>query len=151
MLNMFLKEANNKRMHLLTFICMKEPGTAFRVVVIGVQFGFSGFFLTAYMINPAWCHRFVGYIEEEACHTYTSTRILREMEDAPHGSELSKWKDDDAPKIAKGYWALGEDGTIFDVMKAVRADEADHRDGVPDNMVNPLYDLRQKMDVMLKK
>jgi hypothetical protein len=35
--------------------------------------------------------------------------------------------------------------------------EAEHRDvnhavsGVPDNMVNPLYDPRQKMDVMLKK
>jgi hypothetical protein len=60
-------------------------------------------------------------------------------------------------KIAKGYWALGEEGTVYDVMKAVRADEAEHRDvnhavsGMPDNMINLLYDPWQKMDVMLKK
>jgi hypothetical protein len=155
MLNMFLKEANNERMHLPTFIRMKEPGTAFRAAVIGAQFGFGTFFLTTYMINPAWCHRFVGYVKEEACHTYN--RILREMEDAPQGSKPAKWKDEEAPKIAKGYWALGEEGTVYDVMKAVRADEAEHRDvnhavsGVLDNMINPLYDPRQKMDVMLKK
>ncbi|KAL3809354.1 hypothetical protein ACHAXA_009062 [Cyclostephanos tholiformis] len=119
MLNMFLEEANNERMHLLTFICMKEPGTVFRAAVIGAKFGFGRFFLAAY-INPAWCHRFVGYVEEEACHTYT--RILREMEDAPRGSELARWKDKDAPKIARGYWAMGEDGTVYDEMKAVRAD-----------------------------
>ena len=155
MLNMFLEEANNERMHLLTFIRMKDPGYAFRAAVIGAQFGFGGFFLLSYMINPAWCHRFVGYVEEEACHTYT--KILREMEVAPQGSELARWKEEEAPKIAKGYWHLGEDGTVFDVMRVVRADEAEHRDvnhavsGVPDDMVNPLYYPRQKLDVMLKK
>lgn len=25
----------------------------------------------AYLINPKICHRFVGYLEEEAVHTYT--------------------------------------------------------------------------------
>ncbi|KAL7440563.1 hypothetical protein ACHAXH_009115 [Discostella pseudostelligera] len=84
MLNMFLEEANNERMHLLTFIKMKQPGYAFRAAVIGAQFGFGSSFLAAYMINPAWCHRFVGYIEEEACHTYT--KILREMDNAETGS-----------------------------------------------------------------
>eukprot|EP00580_Thalassiosira_gravida_P020729 CAMPEP_0201680856 /NCGR_PEP_ID=MMETSP0494-20130426/50811_1 /ASSEMBLY_ACC=CAM_ASM_000839 /TAXON_ID=420259 /ORGANISM="Thalassiosira gravida, Strain GMp14c1" /LENGTH=474 /DNA_ID=CAMNT_0048164583 /DNA_START=417 /DNA_END=1842 /DNA_ORIENTATION=+ len=155
MLNMFLEEANNERMHLLTFIRMKEPGYLFRVAVVGAQFGFGSFFLTAYMLNPTWCHRFVGYIEEEACHTYT--KILKEMDNAPSGSELAKWKIADAPKISKGYWHLGEHGTVYDVMKAVRADEAEHRDvnhavsGVPEDTVNPLYDPRVKLDGMLKK
>lgn len=155
MLNMFLEEANNERMHLLTFIRMKEPGYLFRAAVIGAQFGFGSFFLTAYMINPTWCHRFIGYIEEEACHTYT--KILDEMDNAPMGSELAQWKTEDAPKIAKGYWHLGEEGTVYDVMVAVRADEAEHRDvnhavsGVPEDTVNPLYDPRVKLDGMLKK
>ncbi|KAL9182473.1 hypothetical protein ACHAXT_013125 [Thalassiosira profunda] len=155
MLNMFLEEANNERMHLLTFIRMKEPGYLFRTAVIGAQFGFGSFFLTAYMVNPDWCHRFIGYIEEEACHTYT--KILDEMDKAPEGSELAVWRDEGAPKIAKGYWHLGEEGTVYDVMKAVRADEAEHRDvnhavsGVPENTVNPLYDPRDKLDSMMKR
>eukprot|EP00584_Thalassiosira_punctigera_P008381 CAMPEP_0172528588 /NCGR_PEP_ID=MMETSP1067-20121228/2939_1 /TAXON_ID=265564 ORGANISM="Thalassiosira punctigera, Strain Tpunct2005C2" /NCGR_SAMPLE_ID=MMETSP1067 /ASSEMBLY_ACC=CAM_ASM_000444 /LENGTH=495 /DNA_ID=CAMNT_0013312529 /DNA_START=21 /DNA_END=1508 /DNA_ORIENTATION=- len=155
MLNMFLEEANNERMHLLTFIRMKEPGYLFRAAVIGAQFGFGSFFLTAYVINPTWCHRFVGYIEEEACQTYT--KILKEMDDAPSGSDLAEWGADDAPKIAKGYWHLGERGTVYDVMQVVRADEAEHRDvnhavsGVPEDTVNPMYDPRVKLDEMLKK
>ena len=42
-------------------------------------------------------------------------------------------------------------------MKAVRADEAEHRDvnhavsGVPDDTVNPLYDPRERLDSMLTK
>lgn len=60
-------------------------------------------------------------------------------------------------KIAKGYWHLGDNGTVLDVMKAVRADEAEHRDvnhavsGVPDDTVNPLYDPRERLDSMLTK
>ena len=99
MLNMFLEEANNERMHLLTFIQMREPGYLFRAVVIGAQFGFGTFFLKAYIINPNWCHRFIGYIEEEAYHTYT--KILDKMDRDPRGSELAQWKTRDAPKIAK--------------------------------------------------
>ena len=52
-------------MHLLTFIKMREPGKFFRFSVLVSQLGFGTFFLTAYMISPQWCHRFVGYVEEE--------------------------------------------------------------------------------------
>jgi hypothetical protein len=155
MLNMFLEEANNERMHLLTFIRMKDPGYLFRGAVIGGQFGFGSSFLVMYMISPAFCHRFVGYIEEEACHTYT--KIIDAIENAPEGSDLAQWRTEEAPKIAKGYWHLGEEGTVLDVMRAVRADEAEHRDvnhavsGVGYDTVNPLYDPREKMDTMLKK
>lgn len=155
MLNMFLEEANNERMHLLTFIRMKDPGYLFRGAVIGGQFGFGSTFLLMYMISPAFCHRFVGYIEEEACHTYT--KIIDEIEAAPEGSDLAKWRTEEAPKIAKGYWHLGENGTVLDVMRAVRADEAEHRDvnhavsGVGYDTVNPLYDPRERMDLMMKK
>ena len=155
MLNMFIEEANNERMQLLTFIRMKDPGKLFRAAVIGAQFGFGTFFTVAYILNPTWCHRFIGYIEEEAVHAYT--KILKAMAEAEPGSDLYEWKMEEAPKIAKGYWHLGEHGNVWDVMRAVRADEAEHRDvnhavsGVAEDTVNPLYDPRTKLDNMLKK
>jgi len=155
MLQMFLEEANNERMHLLTFVSMRDPSRLFRAAVIGGQFGFGLAFLTAYLISPSFCHRFVGYIEEEACSTYT--KIIEAIEHAPDGSELANWKYDRAPKIAISYWKLGEEGTVLDLIKAVRADEAEHRDvnhlvcGMKEGQVNPLFDPQAKLDQMLLK
>uniref|UniRef100_A0A7R9VSB6 Uncharacterized protein n=1 Tax=Pseudictyota dubia TaxID=2749911 RepID=A0A7R9VSB6_9STRA len=154
MLNMFLEEANNERMHLLTFIKLKDPGYIFRASVIGGQLAFGTMFLTAYSISPAFCHRFVGYIEEEACHTYT--KIIEEIENAPKGSDLAIWRTEVAPAIARSYWKLGEDGKLIDMVRAVRADEAEHRDvnhavsGLKDDTINPLYNPEQKLNDMLK-
>lgn len=134
---------------------MKNPGTLFRAAVIGGQFGFGLFFLTAYIISPKFCHRFVGYIEEEAVTTYT--KIIAEIEKSPDDSELGKWKFEPAPNIAISYWKLGENGTVLDMIRAVRADEAEHRDvnhlvsGLKEGQVNPLYDPQAKLDQMLLK
>mmetsp|Transcript_29047 Transcript_29047/g.42730 ORF Transcript_29047/g.42730 Transcript_29047/m.42730 type:complete len:422 (-) Transcript_29047:155-1420(-) len=155
LLQMFLEEANNERMHLLSFVRLKDPNTFFRAAVIGGQLGFGTLFLAAYMVSPKFCHRFVGYIEEEACDTYT--KIVKAIEDAPEGSELAQWKVERAPKIAQAYWKLGEDGTILDLVYAVRADEAEHRDvnhlvsGMKEGQINPLYDPQAKLDQMLLK
>lgn len=155
MLQMFLEEANNERMHLLTFVRMRDPSTLFRAAVIGAQFGFGSVFLMAYMISPKFCHRFVGYVEEEACSTYT--KIIKAIEEAPEDSELATWRTENAPNIAKSYWKLGENGTVLDLMYAVRADEAEHRDvnhlvcGMKEGQINPLYDPTAKLDVMLLK
>lgn len=65
MLNMFLEEALNERMHLLTFIKMKNPGMILRGAVLGGQIGFGTFYGLAYIISPKFCHSFVGYVEEE--------------------------------------------------------------------------------------
>merc|ERR1711937_556796 len=96
LMHLFLEDANNERMHLLSFIKMKDPGMFFRGAVIFSQFGFGSAFLLAYMASPKFCHRFVGYIEEEA----------------PDNSELAAWKTEHAPAIAKAYWKLGETGTV---------------------------------------
>ena len=105
-------------------------------------------------------HRFVGYIEEEACHTYT--KIVTAIEDAPAGSELAAWRTEDAPDIAKAYWKLGEMGTVLDLVYAVRADEAEHRDvnhacsnlaelnGGP-KASNPFNDPDMKVNELLRK
>jgi Alternative oxidase len=74
MINMFLDEANNERMHLLTFVRMKDPSRLFRAAVIGGQFGFGTVFGLAYMISPKFCHRFVGYVEEEGMFPFPLRR-----------------------------------------------------------------------------
>lgn len=155
LLHLFLEEANNERMHLLSFIKMKDPSTAFRGAVIFSQFGFGSAFFLSYMISPKFCHRFVGYIEEEACSTYT--KIVNAIENAPEGSELADWKTTLAPNIARGYWKLGEYGTVLDLMYAVRADEAEHRDvnhactQLEHGKTNPFNDPDVRVNAMLRK
>ena len=55
LLHLFLEEANNERMHLLSFINMKDPGMFFRGAVVFSQFSFGTAFLLAYMASPKFC------------------------------------------------------------------------------------------------
>jgi demethoxyubiquinone hydroxylase (CLK1/Coq7/Cat5 family) len=109
----------------------------------------------SYLISPKFCHRFVGYIEEEACTTYT--KIIEAIENAEEGSELALWREELAPRIARSYWHLGEKGTVLDVMYAVRADEAEHRDvnhlcsTMEDGMPNPISNTEKELNTMLLK
>ena len=81
----------------------------------------NGFFL-AYIISPRFCHRFVGYLEEEAVKTYTD--ILKAIDQG----KLVSFQNREAPEIAKSYWKLPPSATCRDLIMAVRADEANHRD-----------------------
>lgn len=118
-----LEEAFNERMHLLTFLKLAEPGWFMRVMVLGAQgVFFNGFFLS-YLISPRICHRFVGYLEEEAVITYT--RAIQELEDG----KLPEWETLEAPEIAVQYWKMPEGKrTMKDLLLYVRADEAKHRE-----------------------
>jgi len=157
LVQLFLEEANNERMHLLSFVKLKNPGLIFRATVLLSQVGFGSVFFLAYNVSPQFCHRFVGYVEEEACSTYT--KIVKAIEEAPPGSDLSTWRSERAPKIAIGYWKLGENGTVLDLMYAVRADEAEHRDvnhTCSDlknigSSVNPFNDPEMKINTLLRK
>jgi len=121
-LKTLLEEAENERMHLLTFLRLKEPGPVFRFCVIVTQgVFFNGFFLS-YLLSPKTCHRFVGFIEEEAVRTYT--KIIEDID----AGKLPLFVDLKAPRIAKNYWALSEDAKFRDLILAVRADEANHRE-----------------------
>lgn len=44
------------------------PFLMYSVFITGV---FVNMFFIAYMLSPRFCHRFVGYLEEEAVKTYT--------------------------------------------------------------------------------
>ncbi|CAF1583479.1 unnamed protein product [Rotaria sp. Silwood1] len=117
-----LSEAENERMHLLTFLELRQPDWIFRsLVLLGQGVFFNAFFLT-YLLSPRICHRFVGFLEEEAVITYT--RCIEELDNG----KLPAWLILSAPKIAKNYWKLSENATMKDVLLAIRADEATHRE-----------------------
>ena len=61
---------------------------------------FVGGFSLAYLISPRFCHRFVGYLEEEAVKTYT--HCLKEIDEG----RLKMWCRMKAPEIAVEYWKL---------------------------------------------
>ncbi|KAJ8488618.1 hypothetical protein ONZ51_g3417 [Trametes cubensis] len=116
-----LEEAENERMHLMTFMTLKNPSIMFRAMVLAAQGVFYNAFFLCYMVSPKTCHRFVGHLEEEAVITYT--RCIEEIE----AGHLPAWADLPAPEIAKDYWRLGPDAKILDVIYAVRSDESTHR------------------------
>lgn len=117
-----LEEAENERMHLLIFMNMKQPGYLFRLLVLGAQGVFFNAFFISYLVSPRTCHRFVGYLEEEAVKTYTG--LLKDIEDG----HLKEWQDMLAPAIARNYYKLPSDAKVYDMIKCIRADEANHRD-----------------------
>ncbi|KAL1856896.1 hypothetical protein VTK73DRAFT_8210 [Phialemonium thermophilum] len=133
-----LEESYNERMHLLTFMKMCEPGWFMKMMIIGAQGVFFNAMFFSYLISPKICHRFVGYLEEEAVHTYT--RCIREIE----AGQLPKWSDEKfrIPEMAVAYWHMPEDHrTMRDLILYIRADEAVHR-GVNHTLSN----LNQKED-----
>lgn len=118
-----LEESYNERMHLLTFLKMGEPGLFMHIMVILAQGVFFNAFFLAYVMSPRICHRFVGYLEEEAVITYT-----REIADLEAG-RLPKWENLEAPEIAIKYWNMPEGHRkMRDLLMYVRADEAKHRE-----------------------
>lgn len=114
-----LDEAENERMHLLTFIEIARPNLLERVLVILAQGVFYNAFFLLYLLSPKTAHRTVGYFEEEAVISYTA--FLAEVEAGRHDNPP-------APARAIAYWNLAPDARLSDVIIAVRADEAGHRD-----------------------
>ena len=114
-----LDEAENERMHLLTFIQVAQPNGFERLVVMVTQFVFYNAYFFLYLFAPRTAHRVVGYFEEEAVISYT--QYLQEVDEGRH-------ENIPAPQLAIDYWKLEADATLRDVIIAVRADEAEHRD-----------------------
>ncbi|XP_022314644.2 uncharacterized protein LOC111119097 isoform X1 [Crassostrea virginica] len=116
-----LEEAENERMHLMTALQLRQPSWLFRMGVIVSQGAFVTMFSGAYLLSPRFCHRFVGYLEEEAVFTYS--KCLKDIESGP----LKHWQTLKAPDVAIRYWKLPGPATMKDVIFNIRADEANHR------------------------
>lgn len=116
-----LSEAENERMHLMIALSLRKPGIIFRSAVVVAQGVFFWLFGLLYLISPRFCHRFVGYLEEEAVKTYT--HLLQEV-DAGHLPHFNVV----APEIARAYYQLAEDAQLREVFSCMRADEGHHRE-----------------------
>lgn len=114
-----LDEAENERMHLLTFIQIAQPSWFERWVILLAQGLFYNLFFMIYLISPHTAHRIVGYFEEEAVFSYTL-----------YLAEIDKGTIENiaAPPIAIDYWNMPSDARLRDVVLLVRQDEAGHRD-----------------------
>lgn len=114
-----LDEAENERMHLMTFIEIAQPNAFERFLVMAVQLVFYNFYFFLYLLAPRTAHRVVAYFEEEAVFSYT--QYLAEV-------DAGRLENVPAPQIAIDYWQLPQKARLRDVILAVRADEAEHRD-----------------------
>jgi ubiquinol oxidase len=103
MIRTLLDEAENERMHLMTFIKIAKPNKLERFIILITQGIFYNAFFLFYLIAPRSAHRVVGYFEEEA--------VIRP-----------------APQVAIDYWNLPKDARLRDVILVIRDDEAGHRD-----------------------
>jgi ubiquinol oxidase len=128
-----MDEAENERMHLMTFIEVCKPTAFERFMVISAQWVFYMFFFGLYILAPKTAHRLVGYFEEEAVISYT--HYLAEIDEGRSPNVP-------APQTAIRYWNLPADATLRDVVLVVRADEAHHRD-VNHGFANALAGLPQ--------
>src|SRR6478735_3298371 len=107
-----MEEAENERMHLMTFIEVAKPTMFERLVILGVQWVFYLAFFALYLVSSKTAHRIVGYFEEEAVISYT--HYLKEIDEG-------RSENVPAPGIAKRYWGLPEGATLRDVVLVVRA------------------------------
>jgi ubiquinol oxidase len=114
-----LDEAENERMHLMTFIEIAQPSRFERLLILVAQGVFYNLFFLLYIFSPRIAHRVVGYLEEEAVYSYTEYLA---------GVDSGVYANVPAPAIAIEYWKLSADARLRDVIVAVRADEAHHRD-----------------------
>ena len=114
-----IDEADNERMHLMTFIEIAKPSRFERFMIAVTQFVFYNAYFFLYLFAPRIAHRVVGYLEEEAVISYT--QYLAQI-------DAGKVDNVPAPQIAKDYWNLAPDARLRDVVIVIRADEARHRD-----------------------
>jgi ubiquinol oxidase len=114
-----LDEAENERMHLMTFLHIAQPSRLERLIIVVAQGVFYNAFFLLYLVSTRTAHRLVGYLEEEAVLSYTEYL---------EGIDSGRYENVPAPAMAIRYWNLPEDARLREVIEAVRADEAGHRD-----------------------
>ena len=114
-----LDEAENERMHLMAFIKIAQPSRLERALILLGQGVFFNLYFILYLVAPRTAHRVVGYLEEEAVISYTQY-----LDQVDSGAVENV----PAPAMAIAYWNLPADARLRDLIIAVRADEAGHRD-----------------------
>ncbi len=139
-IKILLDEAENERMHLMTFIHIAKPTAIERFIIMIAQFIFIITYGMIYLVSQRTAHRIVGYFEEEAVISYTE--YLNEL-------ESGAIPDQPAPEIAINYWNLPLHSTLKDVVRVIRDDEAGHRD--VNHSFADIINLRKSKELINKK
>ena len=139
-IKILLDEAENERMHLMTFIHIAKPTAIERFIIMIAQFIFIITYGIIYLVSQRTAHRIVGYFEEEAVVSYTE--YLNEL-------ESGAIPDQPAPEIAINYWNLPLHATLKDVVRVIRDDEAGHRD--VNHSFADIINLRKSSELINKK
>ncbi|EFJ18384.1 hypothetical protein SELMODRAFT_112767 [Selaginella moellendorffii] len=114
-----MEEAENERMHLMTFMELSKPSWQERALVFTAQGMFMNAYFLLYVVSPRFAHRMAGYIREETIQSYT--QLINDIDDG-------KVPNAPAPDLAIDYWRLPMDATLRDVVMVIRADEIHHRE-----------------------
>ena len=139
-IKILLDEAENERMHLMTFIHIAKPTAIERFIIMIAQFIFIITYGIIYLVSQRTAHRIVGYFEEEAVVSYTE--YLKEL-------ESGAIPDQPAPEIAINYWNLPLHATLKDVVRVIRDDEAGHRD--VNHSFADIINLRKRKELINNK
>lgn len=115
----FMAEAENQRLHLMSFVALARPRGWERLLIALAQGVFYNLYFLLYLVSPRTAHRMAGYFAEQAVQGYT-----RYLERLPREDR----EDQPAPAEAIAYWSLAPDARISDMITAMREDEAIHRD-----------------------
>jgi hypothetical protein len=120
-----LEEAENERMHLIVCLTMFKAGRVTRFLVVSAQTILTPSLLLLYIVHPKAVHRFVGYLEETACHTYVN--VIKKIGEP--GTHLNReWSELMSPPLANAYWKLKDGSKWVDTLGCMMADETHHRD-----------------------
>src|SRR5262249_51894609 len=98
-----LDEAENERMHLMTFVAIAQPTWFERLLVLLAQGIFWNAYFLLYLVHPRTAHRMIGYFEEEAIISYTE--FLAEI-------DAGRFDNGAAPPLAVKYWKLPPDAKL---------------------------------------
>ena len=114
-----IKEAETERRHLLVIREIVEPTFFDRIMIWVGQLLFVVLYFFVYIICPRACHRFVGYLEEDAVDGYDV--FLKYL--AKHPEE-----DGVAPQLAHTFWDMPKKAKISDLIQIILQEEMRHRD-----------------------
>jgi len=115
----FMDEAENQRTHLMSFVAIDQPGIGQRLLIVVAQGVFYNAYFLLYLISARTAHRLAGYLSEQAVRGYSE--YLERI-------EAGALDERPAPATAIAYWNLRPDARIKDMIRAMREDEAIHRD-----------------------
>ncbi len=115
----FMEEAENQRAHLMAFVALEHPSTSERLLIAVAQGIFYNAYFLLYLLSARTAHRMAAYLAEQSVQGYSD--YLRRLD---NGSEEMLA----APPFAIAYWDLAPEAKLGDMIVAIRADEAIHRD-----------------------